>query len=113
MNTVNCTSKCIDMDRHMKRIMDMHIRMSTVTNTHMNSNGVLPRQVEHSATGTRTRVARVRAEYPNQLDYSGCTCDAVMRARLRFLVAFVPPVEIPPPGLEPGSLGCGPSILTS
>ena len=27
--------------------------------------------VEHSATGTRTRVARVRAEYPNQLDYSG------------------------------------------
>ena len=25
----------------------------------------------HSATGTRTRVARVRAEYPNQLDYSG------------------------------------------
>ena len=26
----------------------------------------------HSATGTRTRVARVRAEYPNQLDYSGC-----------------------------------------
>ena len=26
---------------------------------------------ETSATGTRTRVARVRAEYPNQLDYSG------------------------------------------
>ena len=24
-----------------------------------------------SATGTRTWVARVRAEYPNQLDYSG------------------------------------------
>ena len=24
-----------------------------------------------SATGTRTRVAQVRAEYPNQLDYSG------------------------------------------
>ena len=24
-----------------------------------------------SATGTRTRVARVRAEYPSQLDYSG------------------------------------------
>ena len=28
----------------------------------------------HSATGTRTRVARVRAEYPNQLDYSGSVC---------------------------------------
>ena len=26
---------------------------------------------ENSATGTRTWVARVRAEYPNQLDYSG------------------------------------------
>ena len=25
----------------------------------------------NSATGTRTRVARVRAEHPNQLDYSG------------------------------------------
>ncbi len=31
----------------------------------------LNRDVEDSATGTRTRVARVRAEYPNQLDYSG------------------------------------------
>ncbi len=35
--------------------------------------------VHNSATGTRTRVARVRAEYPNQLDYSGadmsnCPC---------------------------------------
>ena len=27
--------------------------------------------MQNSATGTRTRVARVRAEYPNQLDYSG------------------------------------------
>ena len=49
----------------------MHIRMSTRTNTYMNNNRVLPRQIKHSATGTRTRVARVRAEYPNQLDYSG------------------------------------------
>ena len=29
------------------------------------------KQMHNSATGTRTRVARVRAEYPNQLDYSG------------------------------------------
>ena len=28
-------------------------------------------QFRNSATGTRTRVARVRAEYPNQLDYGG------------------------------------------
>ena len=27
--------------------------------------------LQNSATGTRTRVARVRVEYPNQLDYSG------------------------------------------
>ena len=26
---------------------------------------------KHSATGTRARVAQVRAEYPSQLDYSG------------------------------------------
>ena len=31
---------------------------------------------ENSATGTRTRVARVRAEYPNQLDDSGVVCNA-------------------------------------
>ena len=29
------------------------------------------RRKQYSATGTRTRVARVRAKYPNQLDYSG------------------------------------------
>ena len=34
-----------------------------------------PALKNHSATGTRTRVARVRAEYPNQLDYSGCCID--------------------------------------
>ena len=71
MDTGNCTSTCINMDRNMKRRMDMHIRMSTRTNTYLNSSRVLPRQIKHSATGTRTRVARVRAEYPNQLDYSG------------------------------------------
>ena len=27
--------------------------------------------IHTSATGTRTRVAQVQAEYPNQLDYSG------------------------------------------
>ena len=32
---------------------------------------LLPGPQQNSATGTRTRVARVRAEYPNQLDYSG------------------------------------------
>ena len=35
-------------------------------------------RTKYSATGTRTRVARVRAEYPNQLDYSG-SCIQVCR----------------------------------
>ena len=35
------------------------------------------RGFENSATGTRTRVARVRAEYPSQLDYSGSDHSAV------------------------------------
>ena len=33
--------------------------------------------LEHAATGTRTRVARVRAEYPSQLDYSGYVHDII------------------------------------
>ena len=43
------------------------------------STGFCPKHLDHfqaataktSATGTRARVARMRAEYPNQLDYSG------------------------------------------
>ena len=34
-----------------------------------------------SATGTRTRVARVRAEYPNQLDYSGISLKRPLACR--------------------------------
>ena len=36
---------------------------------------------KYSATGTRTRVARVRAEYPNQLDYSGSVGQSLEVAR--------------------------------
>ena len=71
MDTGNCTSTCINMDRHMKRRMDMHNRMKTRTDTYLNRRRALPRQIKHSVTGTRTRVARERAEYPNKLDYSG------------------------------------------
>ena len=39
---------------------------------------------KHSATGTRTRVARVRAEYPNQLDYSGVVILVDRHSRLDF-----------------------------
>ena len=38
--------------------------------------------LKSSATGTRTRVARVRAEYPNQLDYSGRYIDTLKEAQL-------------------------------
>ena len=43
---------------------------------------LLPQQ--NSATGTRTRVTRVRAEYPNQLDYSG----SAVHVLLFFAFAF-------------------------
>ena len=33
----------------------------------------------NSATGTRTRVARVKAEYPDQLDYSGVAKEKIRR----------------------------------
>ena len=39
---------------------------------HMTTSQALSMEAIYSATGTRTRVSRVRAEYPNQLDYSGC-----------------------------------------
>ncbi len=38
---------------------------------HLHQCNMSQHRKKHSATGTRTRVARVRAEYPNQLDYSG------------------------------------------
>ena len=44
---------------------------------------VCPREM-HSATGTRTRVARVRAEYPNQLDYSGFCWFTIMLQFVQF-----------------------------
>ena len=37
------------------------------------------RVCNNSATGTRTRVARVRAEYPDQLDYSGVAKEKIRR----------------------------------
>ena len=39
-----------------------------------------------SATGTRTQVARVRAEYPDQLDYSGDDTDPPRAAQLLFTI---------------------------
>ena len=45
------------------------------------------RAPSNSATGTRTRVARVRAEYPDQLDYSG----VVRLLRLASITAWMQP----------------------
>ena len=41
----------------------------------------------NSATGTRTRVTRARAEYPDQLDYSRCWYDSASAGRLSSRVA--------------------------
>jgi hypothetical protein len=48
----------------------------------MIANDAEPGVPKSSATGTRTRVARVRAEYPNQLDYSGRYIDTLKEAQL-------------------------------
>ena len=40
------------------------------------------RMPKSSATGTRTRVARERAEYLNQLDYSGPCLNSHMQSSL-------------------------------
>ena len=53
-----------------------------------------------SATGTRTRVARVRAVYPNQLDSSGvCFCMQLFEFPLSFVLSSSS-VRLLPPGLE-------------
>ena len=52
-------------------------------------------QTKNSATETRTRVARVRAEYPNQLDYSGSIPERLRKKKAaiskHFLVRKAPP----------------------
>ena len=48
-----------------------------------------PRTAHASATGTRARVARVRAEYPNQLDYSGYGRSSLMSAGLDSLCSHI------------------------
>jgi hypothetical protein len=42
----------------------------------------LSREHNNSVAGTRTRVARVRAEYPNHLDYNG---DAKLCIKINYL----------------------------
>ena len=48
---------------------------------------------ENSATGTRTRVARVRAEYPNQLDYSGSGMEAQGKPCRREILSVTNPAR--------------------
>ena len=55
--------------------------------------------MNNSTTGTRTRVARVRAEYPNQLDYSGfCFCTVVFHTNARSGPACL--AGLPPEGIR-------------
>ena len=58
-----------------------HVLRETKTKTQNKSTG-LSKRTSTSATGTRARVARVRAEYPSQLDYSGiCVSEKKRHAR--------------------------------
>ena len=48
-------------------------------------NEKLQRKKKNSVAGNRTRVSRVRAKYPNQLDYNGC----VMKQVLNFIKPLI------------------------
>ena len=83
--------------------------------SHANLLCIVPmRQARHfaksSATGTRTRVARVRAEYPNQLDYSGsCLCSVAFQWlwRVRLLWAALGASRGNPSSPRPWRLASG------
>ena len=55
-----------------------------------------------SDTGTRTQVARVKAEYPNQLDYIGHVIFVAYDAYL-FLIFKTCVSKLESPGFEPGA----------
>ena len=61
-----------------------------------------PRNI--SDAGTRTRVAWVKARYPNQLDYIGLRLLSFLES-LGETFVWCFEKKIPLPGLEPGSLG--------
>ena len=60
--------------------------------------GLCPGSLKHSATGTRTRtrVARVRAEFPNKLEYSGLSGGIFFyhRAEMSNICTFIIKVKI-------------------
>jgi hypothetical protein len=51
--------------------LHLHLHLPNLKISSFSITVLLVPELEYSATGTRTWVARVRAEYPNQLDYSG------------------------------------------
>ena len=56
---------------------------------------------KNSPTGTRTRVFRVRAEHPNQLDYGGLICCARWSGQLPNVIKKL--IKKGAPGVEPGT----------
>ena len=67
--------------RHTVRfVSEVHLRvvavlrqLKSVANRMSKAHSIAPLASPHAVSYvTQTRVARVRAEYPNQLDYSGC-----------------------------------------
>ena len=80
---------------------------------------VFSRKRKNSHAGIWTRVAWVKARYPNQLDYMGhlkFTDSEAIDAAKNFAdsVCFAGrQKKIPVPGFEPGSAGWEPAILTN
>ena len=64
-------------------------RQLTPTSGDGHAASYLPGDRTTSATGARTRVARVRAEYPGQLDYSGFWYPLATHGTARLLLVFL------------------------
>ena len=57
--------------KHVQRTISKKKRLSYSAELILTQKNIYFRKQKVSVAGTRTRVSRVRAEYPNQLDYNG------------------------------------------
>ena len=81
----------------MRSVLPMNIlSLATFYITYILLCCVVNRRAQPSHIGIRTRVAPVKAEYPNQLDYMG----------------YVTVLPLASPGIEPGLLVSKTSVLT-
>jgi hypothetical protein len=68
-------SKLLGLTRPRRRLASVVLDLRGLQYTHRQNgrycNSYIFKREKNSVAGTRTRVSRVRAEYPNQLDYNG------------------------------------------